>query len=272
MEKNYSQSMRLFRLTALCTVLFSFAAHGYRFLSLSFSGDSMFIAQTEDALYQVSLGRFLQPLYWQIRGPITAPLTCGLFTTAFLIISSFLIIRLFSFDHPLQIILTCGLLTANETMAVSSAAYLPWMDVYALSLMLNVSAVYLFFKWKHGAWFSPLLMAISLGLYQSYLPTSSTLVILLLLQKLLFGEHLRSIWTRGIHFCLPACLPACLRELTKLKHLCQPFPGKITFIAGYILHVDGRFFNSTEAQKRKKRRTKLVFALGYGMGVLFSFS
>lgn len=202
MEKNYSQSMRLFRLTALCTALFSFAAHGYRFLSLSFSGDSMFIAQTEDTLYQVSLGRFLQPLYWQIRGPITAPLTCGLFTTAFLIISSFLIIRLFDFEHLLQIILTCGLLTANETMAVSSAAYLPWMDVYALSLMLNVSAVYLFFKWKHGAWFSPLLMAISLGLYQSYLPTSSTLVILLLLKKLLSGEHIRSIWTRGIHFCL----------------------------------------------------------------------
>lgn len=201
MEKNVSQPFRLFKFTVLCTVLFSLAAHGYRFLSLGFSGDSMFISQTEDALYQVSLGRFLQPLYWLIRGPITAPLTCGLFTTAFLAASSFLIVLLFGFKKPLQIILTCGLLTANETMAVSGAAYLPWMDVYALSLLLNTLGVYVFFRIRHGVFLSPFLLAASLCLYQSYLPTSSTLVILLLLQQMLAGKATRSVWIDGIRFC-----------------------------------------------------------------------
>lgn len=214
MERNHSQPYTLFKLTALYTVLLSFAAHGYRFLSLSFSGDSMFIAQTEDALYQVSLGRFLQPLYWLIRGPITAPLTCGLFTTAFLIVSAYLIVLLFDFKKTWQILLTCGLLTANETMAVSGAAYLPWMDVYALSLMLNTISVYVFFRCRYGIFLSPFFLAASLCLYQSYLPVSSTLVILLLLQQMLSGKPTRSIWIDGIRFCIILVVSLLIYALT----------------------------------------------------------
>ena len=63
------------RLTFLFTAVFSLLAHGYRYLSPSFSGDSMLLSQVGEEAYQTSLGRFMQPVYWQIRGYITAPLT-----------------------------------------------------------------------------------------------------------------------------------------------------------------------------------------------------
>jgi len=181
----------------LCTAVFSLLAHGYRYLSLSFSGDSMLLSQVGEEAYQTSLGRFLQPVYWQIRGYITAPLTIGLFATAFLALSALIVVRLMRIEKPLHIALVCGVLTANETLAISNATYLPWTDIYALALLLSLLGVYAFFEIRHGWLLTPALYCLSLGLYQSYLPAASTMIILLLMIRLLDGERLKKIWLQG---------------------------------------------------------------------------
>ena len=186
------------KLCVLYTALFSLLAHGYRYLSPSFSGDSMLLSQVGEEFYQTTLGRFLQPVYWQIRGYITAPLTIGLFAAAFLAASALIVVRLMQLNRPLHIALVCGILTANETMAISNATYLPWTDVYALSLLLALLGVYAFFEWKRGWLLAPVFYCLSTGLYQSYLPAASTLIILLLMLRLTGGEKLKTIWTQGI--------------------------------------------------------------------------
>jgi len=194
-EKSSSSAATL---CVLYTALFSLLAHGYRYLSLSFSGDSMLLSQVGEEFYQTTLGRFLQPVYWQIRGYITAPLTIGLFATVFLAASALIVVRLMRLKHPLQIALVCGVLTANETMAISNATYLPWTDVYALSLLLALLGVYAFFEWSRGWLLAPVFYCLSTGLYQSYLPAASTMIILLLTLRLVDGQDLRIIWRQGI--------------------------------------------------------------------------
>ena len=201
MHTRYDSPRSLLRACAALTALFFLAAHGYRCLSLSFSADAMLISQTGDALYQVSLGRFLQPVYWLVRGHLTAPLTVGLFAFAFLTRSAYLCARLFGLTRLWQLALLCGILTANETMAVSSAAYLPWMDVYALSLLLNALGAALFFRGGAASLLCILPLTLSLGLYQSYLPVFSTLVILVLLMRLLRGESPSPVWKQGLSAC-----------------------------------------------------------------------
>ena len=75
-EKNVLSCSEI-RCVLLFTATFSLLAHGYRFLSLSFSGDAMLLSQVSEEAYQISLGRFLQPVYWQIRGYITARCSSG---------------------------------------------------------------------------------------------------------------------------------------------------------------------------------------------------
>lgn len=186
------------RRVLLYTAVFSLLAHGYRYLSLSFSGDSMLLSQVGEEAYQTSLGRFLQPVYWQIRGYITAPLTIGLFATAFLAASALIVVSLLRFSRPLHIAMVCGVLTVNETMAISNATYLPWTDVYALALLLSLLGVYAFFEIKRGWLLSPVFYMLSLGLYQSYLPVASTMIILLLMLRLLGGEDTKCIWLLGL--------------------------------------------------------------------------
>lgn len=190
------------RQVLIWTILFSLLAHGYRYLSLGFSGDAMLLSQTGEELYQISLGRFLQPVYWQIRGDITAPLTIGLFATAFLCACAYLTVSLLGIHRPLHIALVCAILTANETMGASNAAYLPWTDVYMLAMAIALAGVYLFFHWKWGFFAAPVLYCLSVGLYQSYLPTASTLIILVLLMQTLRGKKAAVIWRKGLLACL----------------------------------------------------------------------
>ena len=158
----------------------------------------MLISQVGEEAYQTSLGRFMQPIYWQIRGYITMPFLIGLFSTCFLFLSALLIIRMMGATKTLHIALICGILTANETMAISNATYLPWTDVYALALLLSLTGVYVFRHLRFGFLLSPLLYVLSLGLYQSYLPTASTMLIILFLLDVLDGQRLSLIWRRGI--------------------------------------------------------------------------
>lgn len=209
MKKTYSRD----RWALLFVALFSLLAHGYRYLSLSFSGDGMLLSQVGEEAYQISLGRFMQPVYWQIRGYITMPFLIGLFATAFLWVSAMLLIRLLGVQKPLHIALICGILTTNETLAVSNATYLPWTDVYMLALALSLLGVYAFMRTRWGLLVSPVLYCLSLGLYQSYLPAAAVLLILLFLFEVLDGKPLGDIWRCGILSCVSLVLGLLLYAL-----------------------------------------------------------
>lgn len=204
-SRNHALHIQI-RHVVLFTALFSFLAHGYRYFSPTFSGDSMLLSQVGEELYQISLGRFLQPVYWQIRGYITVPFLIGLFATAFLCASSLIVVRLFSLEHPVHIALVCGILSANETLAISNATYLPWTDVYMLALLLCFTGVHLSRRMRLGWLLSPILYSLSLGLYQSYLPAAATLVILLLISDTLRGRAAGEIWQEGLLACVSLVL------------------------------------------------------------------
>lgn len=213
MAKNIQSGSRM-RLCALYTACFTLIAHGYRYLSMGFSGDAALISQAGEEAYQISLGRFLQPVYWQIRGVITAPLVIGLFATMFLIVAAMSVTWVLGLTRRRDIALVCGLLAASETFAVSNATYLPWTDVYALSLMLATLGVAAFFRWRWG-WLlvSPVCFFLSLAAYQSYLAVAAALLILACLCAVLRGERTASVWLTGVRACASLLLGLALYAL-----------------------------------------------------------
>jgi len=202
MKRSFSLPRKALVQTVFYTALFSLLAHGYRFLNMSFSGDAAQISQAEEIAYQVSIGRFLQPILWMIRGHITAPLTIGLFATVALIGAAILIVSMLGVTSQLSILLICGILATNETLGVSYATYLPWVDVYMISFFFAMAGVYISERWRWGFLISPLMYFLSLGLYQSYIQTAVVMIILLLLMRLLSCERVGLIWLDGIKACL----------------------------------------------------------------------
>ncbi|MDO5378238.1 MAG: glucosyltransferase domain-containing protein [Clostridia bacterium] len=189
---------------ALWVAVFTALAHLYRYLTMGFSHDSMMIVESGNVEGQIGLGRFMQPLYWLVRGYITSPLTIGLFATAFLIAAAWIILELTGVRSRPGIALVCGVLATNETYACSCASYLPWMDVYMLAMLLALLGVLLEDRLRRGYWISPVLYCLSMGLYQSYMQTAAALVILMLIARTLDGERTGDVFAAGVQFCLTA--------------------------------------------------------------------
>ena len=196
------QNVPRVRRCAFWTVVFSFLAYGYRFFSAGFGGDAALVSLSGQAAYQASLGRFLQPVYWLIRGSLVVPSVVGLFTTVFLFLTCWLIANLFGLNQTRDIALLSGLLVTHETLVVSGATYLPWMDVYALSLFFAVLGAHLLMSGGRRAWLSPVFFCLSLGLYQSYLPCAAALMILALARQTLDGKRPGHVFARGCLACL----------------------------------------------------------------------
>ena len=184
----------------LSTLFFLLAAHGYRFLNAAFSGDGTLIFQAgEEIPYQISLGRFLQPVWWQIRGAIVAPWLIGLFCLLFLTLSGILVTRMLRIRRTLPVILTCGILTANETLAIANATYIPWSDVYTVALFFALLSAEISLSDSKVRWLAPIPLLISLGLYQSYIAASASIILLALLCRILSEpQSAKAVWTRGI--------------------------------------------------------------------------
>ena len=97
------------RLSAVSTLVFGLLAHGYRYANAAFSGDAALISQAGEEAYQISLGRFLQPLWWRIRGTVTAPFLIGLFCLIFLVFSGCLTARILRIRNRAGIVFSCGI-------------------------------------------------------------------------------------------------------------------------------------------------------------------
>ena len=63
------------------------AAHGYFYTGIGFSQDSLML-YTNDVEWQISLGRFMIPVYYYLRGRFTVPWLLGLYCMVYAAISA----------------------------------------------------------------------------------------------------------------------------------------------------------------------------------------
>ena len=181
---------QLFRYTLITTFIIGLLSHGYCYFNLLFSHDSMPVNQN-DVLWQVSLGRFLHPLYFKIRVPIYAPALVGFLSLFFMAVTFYLIFQLFGITKKLTIWIFCGILITNTSITLLNATYIHDIDMYTLSLLLAVAAVYLCRNFRFGIIWGTLCLCASLGLYQSFMQVSIFLFMILAVMDIL---HKKTFW------------------------------------------------------------------------------
>ena len=174
---------------AVSSLVFLLIAHIYRWTNSMFNHDSLDVYQG-DAKWQISLGRFLNPIYVLFRGRLTAPVLVALFGSLFLTAAVVITVFLLHITRISSVILCAGLMTTCETVAFLNASYLLVFDVCMLSLLFSAAAAALLVKGRGlpaflGAVFC---LVCCLGLYQGYLEVTATLILLSFLQQLLSAE------------------------------------------------------------------------------------
>lgn len=187
-------------ISVLC---FGLVAHGYGFLNCNFSHDSLnaFYATARENQCKLENGRFIVPVYRALfRGNFALPWLVGLLALLFIGLSLYLMARMLKLRHPLLLVLAGGILTANLSVTAQTATYIHELDCNYLSLLLSVSAVYLWYCYRGWLPFlgSTALIFLSLGIYQSFFAVAATLMILLSLKDLFEDADVSDVFLRGL--------------------------------------------------------------------------
>ena len=195
---SFSFSRSNVRRVLVYTAVFFFLAHGFRFLAPNFSDDSLLISQTENTDWQISLGRFMQPIYWRIRGDIPVPSIIGFLSYFFLACTTCVVCSLLGLARRSSLLMLCMALTGNATFAIANSSYISWTDVYMLSFLCCALCVYVTAKYRFGFLGGTPILFAGLGLYQSYLETAIVLFLLVLIRMTLEKQTLRDVILFGL--------------------------------------------------------------------------
>lgn len=182
------------------TLFFLLLTHGYRYLHTSFAHDSIAFASSEDIAWKISLGRFMQPVYWLIRGKIAAPFVVGIFSYLWLVPCVLLIADILRIQSGLGVFLLSGVLTGSLTLVSANAAYIHEADTFLLAMLLNILAVRLSLNKKWSHWAAALVLVIAgAGLYQAFAQVFASLVMVWAVRALLGREEsVGAVWGRCI--------------------------------------------------------------------------
>lgn len=189
MEKLDVQIQPKLKKIALYTLIFMALLHGYRYVSLGFSHDSLAFAWQPDLEWQISLGRYMQPFYWWIiRGRIAAPFIVGVLSYGYMVGSVYGVASLLDLKAKTSLFLLAGLMCGSLAFIALDATYSHTADVYMLALMLNIAAAWLCLRGRRrvpSVLAAAVLMVISTGLYQAYLQVFTALTMVWALLRLL---------------------------------------------------------------------------------------
>lgn len=187
------RQFNLFQESMLAAFFFGLFAHGYAYSNSFFAHDSLLELASNGVLLdsvsmKISVGRFMQPVAFALRGNISAPWLMGCLSLFWSGMSTLLLTRVFRLSTP---ILVAGLLVTQLSVTYTHSFYIHEVDMFALGFFMACLALYVYQCVPYGRWLAPFCVALACGFYQAYFSAA-----VLLFQALLFQEVLekKSFW------------------------------------------------------------------------------
>ncbi|MCM1542222.1 MAG: glucosyltransferase domain-containing protein [Blautia sp.] len=214
---------KLFTTSVLLTFLFYTLANGYRSFHTLYAGDSLYMVYQNDAAWEISLGRFVQPFLVLLRGAVTVPFLISALTFLWVSLSVFLVADFLEIRKTVSIALVAAVMSCNVTISSLNATFVSYMDFYTLALFLSVLAVWLMknsdrqnTRMKKLSYLiaGSLSLSISLGIYQSYICVSIALVMIYFLYKMPEFPSFKKLFGKAVQFLLPSMAAAVVYYVT----------------------------------------------------------
>ena len=189
-------------ITALAaTYAIGLAAHGYAFFDNNLSHDSLreFHAEILGNDIKVGVGRVLTPLYRDLLGSdVTLPWFNGVLALLWIGLAVFLVARLFRIESKTVTALVAGIFATNITVSATAATYIHDLDSYMFAMLCAVAAVWLWNRHPKGWLLGWALVAVSLGIHQSYGFLSVSLAMIVCVLDLLNGDEFGRVFGKGL--------------------------------------------------------------------------
>ena len=174
-------------LSLLCLAL----GHAFGYLNLIYSGSGVMVDAAQGRMAQVAAGYWAQPLYFAVRGGISAPMLVGLLSGAYLAAAAAVIALSLNITRPLPLALLAGTLCLNPAVTAVNAAELNAADACFLGLALCVLGAALAARGRRFVLPAAVCWGAGAALEQSMVAAGLSLLLLLSLRELLSGGGVR---------------------------------------------------------------------------------
>lgn len=181
------------RLSAISVFVVGMLAHAYSYFALYHSHDSISCINRRDEAFQISLGRFLQPVYFELRGSLSVPWLYGALAMLWIALSVYLLVCIFEVKQSVSVVLLGALMSTGTMLAAANATYFSYTDIFMLAFLLSALAVWFTIRWRWGFLPGALCMTLSLGLYQCFVGSACGMLVMLFVLKVTRGDSLRDL-------------------------------------------------------------------------------
>lgn len=192
---------RRLKFSAIGTFVFFIAANGFILFNYVPQHDSLNYISNFAGKWELMLGRFLLPFYGIFRGNLPVPFLTGIISMVCLTVMVYLLTDILEINKPLYILMAAAFLSANITHTEVLSSFIYVEDVCMTAAMFACLSVHILNRTNKTRWraLSIFLLVLSMGLYQAYLATAATLILLLSMKDILqtgkFGqENLRKLF------------------------------------------------------------------------------
>lgn len=201
LQEIYERNKRWLYFAIVAVFIWGMAAHGYAMFDNNLSHDSLkeFDASVFANARRIRVGRIIVPTYRQLfRGDLTMPWLIGLLSLLWIGIAVFLVIKTFRIESKLIAGLVAGVFVANISFSANAATYIHDLDCNMFAVMCAVCAVFL---WRRVSWgWLPgiAFVAGALGIYQSMVFVTVTLVMIACILDILDKQAFEEVLKKGL--------------------------------------------------------------------------
>lgn len=181
-------------------LLWGTVTYGYAAAHLIISHDSLY-EFVSPKKWKVSLGRVFEPIYQTVvRSNLVVPWIIAVLSVAFIGLAVYALTRALDLSSAWDVLLTAGAITTLPSTFLLAVSYIGDMDSNMLALLCAVLAVAAWARGRKWYWLlgGACMVAGSLGLYQSYLGVTVTLVIVYCVVRLLEGDAAKRVFCHGL--------------------------------------------------------------------------
>lgn len=217
---------RLLKQSFLYTFVIGIVAHGYCFLNLFVSHDSLNDFYVSDQWERAGFGRIFYSIYISLtRGRLVLPWFIGILSLCWISAAVYLIVKIFEIKKNSMIFLVAGICVTNPTVYALAATYIHDLDADMLAMLLSVVAVYFWHRAVHnnemkhkilGLLLGAVCLSVSLGIYQSFLALTITLIVIYSLKSLLENKEFKNVLINGC-FAIGMLAAAAILYIVELK-------------------------------------------------------
>ena len=199
--KSFNENKKIIFKSLIYTFVWGLVAHAYMFFNNNLSHDSLseINAELYSNIWKIQAGRVFVPIYRLLtHTSIALPWLIGFFSLLWIGMGVFFVVKLFDIKSDALIFLVSAIFSANITVTATAASYIHDLDCNMFAMLLAVTAVYLWKKYENGFLFGALCLALSMGLYQSYISVALTLTLFVLISNILNYSTTREVVKKGL--------------------------------------------------------------------------